>query len=74
VRRYRTQIVVPPDRTVVLHLPEHFAEGPARLVIEIAEPDDEADPGLDERLDQEDIEWWEEFEGDPSGPATEGPA
>jgi hypothetical protein len=75
LRRYRTLIVIPADRTVVLQLPEHLAEGPATLIVEVAEPEDgEEFDALHavEALDNEDIEWWEEFEdGEGAGPDEE---
>lgn len=64
--RYRTEIVVPSDRVVTLHLPDDFPEGRARLVVEVAEPAEfggELEPS-DADLAADDIEWWDEFEGD----------
>ncbi len=65
MRRYRTQILIPPDRTVVMQLPANIPEGWATVTIQVLEPHDaqhhEADP------DRQDIEWWDEFdeESDP---------
>ena len=67
MRRYRTQILIPHDRTVVLQLPPAIAEGWATITVQMqeAEPKDhhESDP------DHQDIEWWDEFddEDDPNG-------
>jgi len=66
VRRYRTEIVVPPDHYVCLQLPEHFPAGRATVTVHF---NDLSDPGADDTIDdserdREDIEWWEEFEGE----------
>ena len=61
--RYRTEIVIPSDRIVTLHLPEEMPEGRARVVVE-SEPAGLGEPA---DLDPEagaDIEWWEEFGDD----------
>lgn len=62
MRRYRTQILIPPDRTVVLHLPAAIPEGWAVVTVHMQEADandhHEVDP------DHQDIEWWDEFEDD----------
>lgn len=62
LRRYRTEILIPPDRTVVLQLPIHIPEGRATIVVQVDEPDrsdvHENDP------DRQDIEWWDEFDED----------
>ena len=60
MRRYRTEILIPPDRTIILHLPAHLPEGRAMVIVQV-EGDDrdaphEADP------DRQDIEWWDEFD------------
>jgi hypothetical protein len=69
VRRYQTEIVIPADRTIVLQLPDDMPEGNATLVVSIGETEDhdrspERDDDLSDLLDvqDEDIEWWEEFE------------
>ena len=71
MRRYRTQILIPFDRTVVLQLPHAVPEGWATITVQVqeAEPKDhiESDP------DRQDIEWWDEFDeerDDPGGSAT----
>jgi hypothetical protein len=63
VRRYRTEIVIPPDRHIGLQLPSHLPEGRAIVIIQVEEPD-EADAAYspDSDPDQQDIEWWDEFE------------
>ena len=60
VKKYRTQIVIPADRVVVLHLPEQLREGHATITVQIEEPDAHHDPDHDP--DHQDIEWWEEFD------------
>ena len=60
VRRYRTQILIPPDRTVVMQLPSTIPDGWAIVTIQVQENHEaehhEADP------DHQDIEWWDEFD------------
>ncbi|GIW86785.1 MAG: hypothetical protein KatS3mg108_1109 [Isosphaeraceae bacterium] len=63
VRSYRTEVVVPEDRVLLLHLPDDLPAGRALVMIqaldaETVEPecDDLAD-ALD--LDRADMEWWE---------------
>jgi hypothetical protein len=66
VRRYRTEIVVPPDRYIGLQLPPSLPEGRAIVTVTIEEerPLDLPDlPELD--AEDEDIEWWDEF-ADPA--------
>lgn len=62
--RYRTEVVIPPDRFVGLQLPADLPEGRAvvTVVVEVVEPD-EPGPPEDAILDPEgeDIEWWDEF-------------
>ncbi len=70
MRRYRTEILIPPDRTVVLQLPVNVPQGWATVTVEFHEsPQDEhseADP------DRQDIEWWDEFdEGEAAGAEDE---
>lgn len=70
MQRYRTEIVVPPDRYVCLQLPADAPEGHATVSVWFHErttgrsrrsfaDDAQADP------DRQDIEWWEEFDDDP---------
>jgi len=63
--RYRTEIHVPPDRYVCVQLPSYLPEGRAVLTVIIHEtgpeshgPSGESDP------DRQDIEWWDEFDGE----------
>ncbi|MFO0909292.1 MAG: hypothetical protein U0794_13230 [Isosphaeraceae bacterium] len=69
---YRTEIVVPPDRYVYLQLPPDFPLGNAEVVVrhgvssELAvstEGDSSTSPAAGE-AEGDDIEWWEEFDGD----------
>jgi hypothetical protein len=63
VRRYRTEIVIPQDRIVELHLPENLPTGRAVVTVLIvdSQPGDDS-VGTDH--DRQDIEWWEEFGDD----------
>ena len=64
MRRYRTEIVIPPDRYVGLQLPAHLPEGRAIVTVVVQEPE-AAEAGWPEaEADRQDIEWWEEFEGE----------
>jgi hypothetical protein len=70
VRRYRTEIVVPPDRYVCLQLPADFPDGHATISV-VFHPAAAVGPaGGDEgsEVEDDDIEWWEEFDDDP-GPS-----
>ena len=60
LRRYRTEILIPPDRTVVLQLPASLPEGWATVTIHASEPDKADHPESDP--DHQDIEWWDEFD------------
>lgn len=70
MRRYRTEIVIPADRTIVLHLPEDLPEGRAALIVQMEETGDDTfgfetdEDDLADLLDaqDQDFEWWEEFE------------
>jgi hypothetical protein len=63
VRRYRTEIVIPPDRYLGLQLPSNLPAGRAIVSITVEEPDPaELAPWLETDPDQQDIEWWDEFE------------
>jgi hypothetical protein len=83
MRRYRTEIRIPADRAVLLHLPPDLPEGRAIVTVVVA---DEEEPGAEVAappeadLEGQDIEWWEEFDGEewadeapvlrvPSGPS-----
>ena len=72
--RYRTEIVVPADRYVCLRLPDDLPEGHAIVTVDYtasspahslapASPHPGIEP-VDGDADREDIEWWEEFDGD----------
>jgi len=67
MRRYRTEIHIPADRAITLQLPAHLPEGRAILTVLVAD-EEEATPseGVPPELELEgqDIEWWEEFEGE----------
>ena len=64
MRRYRTQILIPPDRTVVMQLPAHIPEGWAIVTIQL--PEAEASDHADSDPDRQDIEWWDEFDEVPT--------
>lgn len=70
MRHYRTEIVIPPDRTVVLQLPASLPDGPATVIVQVEvadDPDRAEGPEAGLELDREDIEWWEEFEEGADG-------
>jgi hypothetical protein len=60
VSRYRTEIVIPPDRMITLHLPLHLPLGRAVVTVHSEEPNATLPQNSED--DREDIEWWEEFE------------
>ncbi len=67
--RYRTEILIPEDRVLVLHLPEELPVGRAIVVVEPFETGSEPTDGWHEDdlsevfdLERGDMEWWEEFE------------
>lgn len=67
LRGYRTEILVPEDRVLLIHLPEDIPTGRALVVVQplddgLGEPDDDLAAALD--LDRTDMEWWDEFEAD----------
>ena len=66
---YRTEIAIPTDRYVCLQLPAHLPEGRALITVEVPGPDEaKAGPdAIETEPDHQDIEWWEEFEGDREG-------
>ena len=62
---YRTEVLIAADRYVCLQLPAHLPLGRATVTVMVHRPDgpdDDAVPDADP--DHQDIEWWEEFEGD----------
>ena len=63
--RYRTEIVIPPDRYVCVQLPTYLPEGKAVVTIYLPDRDD-GPPNLFTEIesDRQDIEWWDEFEED----------
>ena len=68
MRRYRTQILIPPDRTVVLQLPPAVPQGWATITVQVQEAQD--DDAHEPDPDRQDIEWWDEFDDD--GPEAGG--
>lgn len=65
MRRYRTEIVIPEDRLLTLHLPEDLPQGRAIVTIELSQVEDPDDPSSLDGFDpRHDIEWWEEFGDD----------
>ncbi len=73
VRRYRTEVVIPLDHEIMLHLPEDMPTGRAVIVVQVLEesdPDDASGSSEDEfvellGMNRHDMEWWEEFEDEP---------
>lgn len=64
--RYRTEIVVTPDRYVCLQLPAHFPEGSAVVAVfsgDAPQPGP-AGPHPADVAHDEDAEWWEELDGE----------
>lgn len=75
MRRYQTEIVIPPDRYVALQLPPHLPEGRAIVVVQVEEPEPaEASSWAEGDLDRQDIEWWDEFEDAESDDPRQVPA
>lgn len=73
MRRYRTEIFIPTDRTIVLHLPPELPEGRAILTVQMEELEASEAGGAEADPDRQDIEWWEEFEeGAAEDPADAG--
>lgn len=63
MKRYRTEILIPPDRYVGLQLPSHLPVGRAMVTVTIVEPEaTEVSAWPDADPDHQDIEWWDEFE------------
>ena len=62
--RYRTEVVVPPDRYVCLQLPGHYPEGRATVTVQYHDPsvDRAVEAADDDEPDRDDFEWWEEFD------------
>ena len=65
MRRYRTEIVVPPDRLVILRLPTDLPTGRASVIV-LAEESDAAELADFGPESEDDFEWWDEF-GDAEG-------
>ena len=65
MRRYRTEIVIPPDRYIGLQLPAHLPEGRAIVTILVQEPEPGDDAAPEADAEGQDIEWWEEFDDEP---------
>lgn len=61
--RYQTEIVVPPDRYVALQLPPDLPEGRAVVTV-VVQTVLEPECAIEEDVESEDMEWWEEFEDD----------
>lgn len=61
LRRYRTEIVIPPDRFIGLHLPPYLPEGRAVITVVVLDHDPEGGARAETESDRQDIEWWEEF-------------
>lgn len=58
MRHYRTEIVIPNDRSVVLQLPEALPTGRAVVTIQVQDGSPSADDWLENAVG---IEWWDEF-------------
>ena len=67
MRRYRTEIHIPADHAILLHLPAHLPEGRATVTVVVAEEEEAAGAeafAAEVDLEGQDIEWWEEFDGE----------
>jgi hypothetical protein len=63
--RYRTEILIPPDRYVCVQLPAYLPEGRAVITVTVHERETDDQGHLNESdPDRQDIEWWNEFDGD----------
>jgi hypothetical protein len=68
VRSYRTDVVIPDDRVLLIHLPDDLPVGRAVVIVQAMGGDgletdgDDLAAALD--LDRADMEWWDEFESD----------
>ncbi len=72
MRRYQTEITVPPDRHIHLQLPEGLPEGRAIVTVLILDPSPaESDSWVEGDPDRQDIEWWDEFEEPETNPEIE---
>ena len=62
MRRYRTEVVIPPDRYIGLQLPPHLPEGRAMVTVIVHDPEPAAAGDWGSEADRQDIEWWDEFD------------
>ncbi len=60
--RYRTEIVIPRDRVLIIHLPDDLPEGAATLLVESASLANAPMGPTSSDDDREDIEWWENLD------------
>ncbi len=66
--RYRTEILIPPDRYVCVQLPSYLPEGRAVVIVTVHEPETEdTGPTSESDPDRHDIEWWDEFDEESGG-------
>lgn len=63
MRRYCTEIEIPPDRLIILRLPPALPPGRAVVTVQLRDPQEER--SLLDEPGEPGIEWWEEFGGDP---------
>jgi hypothetical protein len=60
VRRYQTQVVIPTDRVIIVHLPDDMPAGPALVSVDVGEPRSlELQAPAFPEAERQDIEWWE---------------
>jgi hypothetical protein len=64
MRRYQTEVLIPPDRYVGLQLPAHLPEGRAIVTVLFEEPTSDEQDAIEAEFDRHDIEWWDEFSDD----------
>jgi hypothetical protein len=68
MRRYRTEIHIPADHAILLHLPADLPEGRATVTVVVADEEEDAAGAeafpAEVDLEGQDIEWWEEFEAE----------
>ncbi len=66
--RYRTEIEIPPDGYVCIQLPGYVPAGRAVLTIVVNDreslPEATSHHPAEHETDRQDIEWWDEFEGE----------